>query len=147
MTSIADSNSPPTIDVSDKVTTEEAAKILDCSVSSVNNLRKDRKLTSGQMVDGQWFYDLSELHKAKASRIITPRKRRDHTRFSAPIAPTNKGARPRDVDATINFTIPNDKFERIKLALAASNKTPEQFVRDTLDALDCKIIDKLSGIV
>ena len=146
MTAVAHSSPPVSATVNNKVTTEEAAGILGCSASSINNLRRNRKIMTAQMIEGQWFYDATEIYQAKASKIIKPRKRKSRVIFSAqaPLEqPTNK---QKANEVGISLKLPCDKFDRIKIALAASNKTLTEYMLETFDALDIRIVDKLSGL-
>lgn len=132
----------------DKVSVQEAASILGCSVASIHNLRNSRRLITGQRIGREWYFDVTEINQAKSTNLITPRTRKpkDESKMTDSVAGA-PSFKTEDSIKEIRISIERDQLERIKMALFACGTDPVNFLKGKLEELDQRILNQLSGLV
>ncbi len=125
------------IGFNNKMTVEEAANAIGCSVAQIRILL-NRKTLKGQRVGKQWILDSQDVYKYKESGAY--KKRAKFIR--KPIVPTIVEAST----IKLTFDIEKDKFDLLKMVLASKNKTVAQYVSAQINNLVITVTKQLSDI-
>jgi excisionase family DNA binding protein len=133
-----------TIGFNNKISTEEAQKILGCAYSTVVALIKSKKLR-GQKIGKTWWLDADEVYKARDSKLVTPR---NSSPKSEKGVGTHAGISVGADEIAVQFPYSKEKFELIKRAfnMRGNDMNIVKFLQGKLDEAHDKIKAQLENI-
>jgi excisionase family DNA binding protein len=133
------------------VSAHEAAEYLGCSYPHLIHLIRHNKLKA-QKIRKQWFVDLPDLERAKATQLVTPRPRGDRQQVNGDglkVVYTSNGKSPIKTNEEIEIRIKVDrnKYELINSALLNSSKrTLKQAIETRVDEIFSAIQSQFKSI-
>lgn len=122
------------IGYNNKMSADEAQKVLGCSYSTIIGLI-NRKKIKAQKYEGSWFLDADEVYKAKETKLVVPRIRK----VEATIQNTTEVSK-------IYLELPKDKVKMLELLFSQKNSSLSAYLLTQINKLIDQVNKSLSDI-
>ena len=120
---------------------EDAARILGCSYPHISMLLRQGKI-KGQKIGKKWFVDSTDVQRAKSTKLVTPRPRKNKLNVLG--ADSVKELSSNEVEISIRLS--KDKYQLLELALrGGSQKNLKQHLEDQTNDLFDKVQEQVKA--